>query len=137
MKIAVRYFSRSGNIKKLAQAVADAVQAEALEVSADLSEKADVLFLGSAVYAGKYDPAVGAFIERNAANIGALAVFSSSASGKSTYAKIKELAQSKGIRVCEEQFVCPGYFLFLHKDRPNARDLADAADFARKVGGKS
>ena len=43
MKIAVRYFTKSkkGNTKKLADAVSAALGIEALDVSADLTEKAD------------------------------------------------------------------------------------------------
>ena len=133
MQIAVRYISRSGNIKKLADAMAQALQVKAQELDVPLSEKADVLFLGSAVYAGKYDPAVETFIRKNAKNIGLLVVFSSSASGKSTYAKIKALADGLGVPVSDQQFVCPGHFLFLHKDRPNAQDLENAASFACKA----
>jgi len=131
--VAVRYFSRSGNIQKLAKAIADTLHTEAETTDADLTEKADILFLGSAVYAGKFDPAVGAFLERNKEKIGMLAVFSSSASGKSTYGKLKEFAENRGISVSEKQFVCPGHFLFLHRGRPDESDLKNAQAFAQDV----
>ena len=51
MKIAVRYYTRSGNTKKLAEAIAKAVGAEAKTVDEPLWEDVDILFLGSSVYA--------------------------------------------------------------------------------------
>lgn len=44
MKIEVRYFSRGGNTKKLAEAIAKAVGAEAKTVSEPLTEDVDILF---------------------------------------------------------------------------------------------
>ncbi len=52
MKTAVRYFSRTGNTKKLAEAVAKEVGVKALQVSEPLTEDIDTLFLASSVYAG-------------------------------------------------------------------------------------
>ena len=54
MTIAVRYYTKSGNTKKLAEEAAKAAGVSAKDVSVPLSEKADLLFLGSSVYAGKY-----------------------------------------------------------------------------------
>ncbi len=133
MKTAVRYFSRSGNTKKLADAVASAVGAAAQSIDADLPEKTDVLFLGNSLYAGKYDPAVEAFLEKNADKIGLLVSIGSSASGKTTLKKLSAFAETKGIRVYETAFNCPGHFLFLHKTRPDENDCREAAAFAKKV----
>jgi flavodoxin len=51
MKIAVRYFSRGGNTKKLADAIANAVGVTAETTDVPLTEDVDILFLGSSVYA--------------------------------------------------------------------------------------
>ena len=58
MKIAVRYYTRSGNTRKLAEAVAKAVNTQANDVSVPLTEKADILFLGCSYYAFDVDEAV-------------------------------------------------------------------------------
>ena len=60
MKIAVRYYTRSGNTQKLAEAVAAAVGVEALPVSEPLTEPVDVLFLGCSYYAFKASMVSGA-----------------------------------------------------------------------------
>ena len=50
MKAAVRYYTKSGNTKKLADAIAKAVGVEADTVDHQLEEDIDILFLGSSVY---------------------------------------------------------------------------------------
>ena len=57
MKIEVRYYTKGGNTEKLATAVASAAGVGALPVSEGLTGHADILFLGSSLYAGK--PAAG------------------------------------------------------------------------------
>ena len=134
MNAKVYYFSRSGNTKKLADAIAAALDTQARDVKEQpLEEKADAVFLGASMYAGTVDPAVRAFLEANADNIGLLAVFGSSASGRSTYAKIREIADANRIALAEDSFMCLGHFLFLHKDRPGQADCAAAGDFAKNV----
>ena len=44
MKIEIRYFTKTGNTKKLAEAIAQELNIEAQELSAPLSEKTDILF---------------------------------------------------------------------------------------------
>lgn len=51
MKTAVRYFTMTGNTKKLAEAIAAALDVTAEDLSKPLTEDVDVLFLGSSVYA--------------------------------------------------------------------------------------
>lgn len=133
MNVQVRYYTRSGNTQKLAEAVANAVGANALDVAANLDEKADVLLLGSSLYAGNCDKSVAAFLEQNKDNIGVLVCFGSSASGRSTHTKITKLCNNLGINVCEDFFNCAGHFLFMHKERPNEQDLAAAAKFAKNI----
>lgn len=133
MKVAIRYFTRSGNTKKLADAIAEAVGVEAKDVSAPLEEPVEILFLGSSVYAAGVDDAVKKFIADNRANIGTLYNFSTAALISSTYKQIQKLAGEHGVKVAEEEFHCRGSFTFMHKGHPNQEDLAAAAAFAKKV----
>ena len=77
MRIDVRYFSKGGATKRLADAIAEAVGAEAKTVDVPLEKYADIVFLGASVYGGKPDPAVVSFINANAKNIGKIVVFGS------------------------------------------------------------
>ena len=131
MTTEVRYYSRGGNTSKLAQAAAEAVGTVAKTVDDDLEQKADLMLIGASIYAGKPDASVITFIKRNAKNIGAIAVFSTSASGRSSFNAIKAAAQDEGIKVLESDFSCYGSYMFLHKKRPNEDDLKRVAAFAK------
>ena len=132
MRTEVRYFSKGGATKKLADAIALAVGAEAKTVGQPLEKFADVVFLGASVYGGQPSPEVLGFIEANAKNIGKIVVFGSACTGKSTYAAIKSAAAKQAVKTAEMFFQCKGQFLFLNKGRPNEQDCADAAEFAKK-----
>ena len=136
MNIAVRYHSRSGNTEKLARAIAQAVGAEALPASAPLSEHVDLLFLGTALYAGGIDEAVKSFLSENSSRIGVIVPFSTAAVAESTYKQVCKAASAHGIGVCDREFHCRGAFAFLHRGRPNAEDLSAAAAFAADIVGK-
>lgn len=133
MKIAVRYYTRSGNTKKLAEAVAAELGVEAQNISAHLTEKVEVLVLGCSYYAFDIDEAVKQFIIENKDNIGKIVCFGTSAMMKSMKKPVGKVAESLGVAVAEEEFHCRGQFGMIHKDRPNAADLEEMAVFARKI----
>ena len=133
MNIAVRYYSRGGNTQKLAEAAAEAVGVTACDLSVPLDEKVDLLLLGNSLYAGSFDGAVRRFLTDNAQKIGTLASFGSSASGRSTYAKLKALAAELSIPVSTEYYNYPGSFLFMHRGRPDQGDLTAVAAFAKRT----
>lgn len=133
MKVAVRYFSRSGNTKKIAEAVAQALGVEAKTVEAPLTEKVDILFLGSSVYAAGVDAAVSEFIKDNADKIISLANFSTAALIPSTYKQVKKIAEQNKVRVLEKEFHCRGKFAVMHAGRPDTRDVAAAKEFAESL----
>ena len=132
MRTEVRYFTKNGGTKKLAESIAKAVNAEAKTVDTPLDKYADVVFLGSSVYGGKPDPSVVKFIAANARNIGKIVVFGSACTGKSTFPAIKSAAAGCAVKTAEMFFQCKGQWLFFNKNRPNDQDCSDAADFARK-----
>lgn len=133
MTIAIRYYTRSGNTKKLAEAAAKAISAEAKDVSVPLSEKADILLLGCSYYAFDVDDAVKEFISANRKNIGKIVCFGTSAMMKSMKKPISRLAEPLGIPLAEEEFHCRGQFLKLHKGRPDSKDLENISAFAKKL----
>ena len=71
MEFAIRYFTKSkkGNTKKLADAISEALNKEALDVSKDLEKEVDVLFCINAMYAADIDNELKQFLERNASKI--------------------------------------------------------------------
>ena len=132
MRVDVRYYSRNGGTKKLAEAIAKAVNAEAMTVDKPLEKFADVVFLGASVYAGRPAPEVVTFINANAKNIGKIVVFGSACTSKSAFPYIKSAAAGCAVKTAEMFFQCKGEFWLLNKGRPNDQDCADAAEFAKK-----
>lgn len=133
MNIAVRYYTRSGNTKKLADAVAKTASVEAKDITAPLTEKADILFLGCSYYAFDVDEAVKKFIIENKDNIGKIVCFGTSAMMKSMKKPVKKVADTVGVAVANEEFHCRGEFAKIHKGRPNEKDLADVSAFAKRI----
>ena len=137
MEIAVRYYTKTGNTKRLAEAIAAAVHAEALPLSSPIGEYVDILFLGNSYYAFTIDPEVREFIRKlDKSKVGRIVNFGSAAMMNSTYKKVKAEADKAGIPMDEREFHCKGEFKGLHKGRPNAEDLAAAAAFARSIAGE-
>lgn len=134
MKIAVRYYTKTGNTKRLAEAVASAVGAEALPLSSPIDERVDILFLGNSYYAFSIDPEVRDFIRKlDKSKIGRIVNFGSAAMLNSTYKKVKAEADKVGIIMDKREFHCKGEFKGLHKGKPDAEDLAAAAEFAKNI----
>ncbi len=133
MTYAVRYYTKTGNTKKLAEAVAKELGVKALPISEPVREKVDYLFLGNSYYAFDIDPEVKAFVaslDKN--NVGKIVNFGSAAMMKSTLKKVKAAANKVGIATDEKEFHCKGEFKSFNKGRPNEADLAAAAEFAKQ-----
>lgn len=134
MNIEVRYFSRSGNTKKVAEAIAGAVGAKAQECSVPVPEGTDLLFLGGSVYGFGLDDHTKSCIESlTAKQAKTVAVFGTSAIVKTGNEDMKKLLQVKGLHVLDQDFYCRGAFTVMHRGHPNAEDLKQAAAFARTV----
>ena len=134
MKIAVRYYTKTGNTKRLAEAVAKAVGVEALPISVPVDEPVDILFLGNSYYAFSIDPEVRKFVSSlDKAKVGRIVNFGSAAMLNSTWKKVKAEADKVGIPVDEREFHCKGEFKGIHKGKPDETDLKAAAEFARSI----
>ena len=134
MKAAVRYYTKTGNTKRLAEAVAKALGVEALPISAPVEERVDLLFLGNSYYAFSIDPEVRDFIRRlDKDKVGKIVNFGSAAMLNSTWKKVKAEADKAGIPMEEREFHCKGEFKGLHKGKPDADDLEAAAAFAKEI----
>ena len=134
MKIAVRYYTRTGNTKRLAESIAKAVGVNALPISAPIAEPVDILFLGNSYYAFNIDPEVKKFISSLDKNkVGKIVNFGSAAMLNSTYKKVKAEADKVGIPMDKREFFCRGQFKGIHKGKPDETDLTDAYNFAKGI----
>ncbi len=135
MNAAVRYYTKTGNTKKIAEAIAEAIGVEAKPISEPLEEHYDALFLCNSVYAANIDKEVKYFVASNKENIGCIVNVSSAALLSSTYSKMCDLARALNVQISGSEFHCKGEFKFMHKGRPNAEDLEAAAEFAKEIMG--
>lgn len=134
MTYAVRYYTKTGHTKKLAEAIAQTLGVEALPLSAPVTEPVDILFLGNSYYAFTIDAEVRSFVRSLDKNkVGRLVNFGSAAMLNSTWKKVKAEADKVGVPMDEREFHCRGEFKGIHKGRPNADDLAAAAAFAKSM----
>ena len=133
MKFAVRYYTRGGNTKRVADAIAEELGLEALDISHPV-EDVDVLFLGNSMYAFTVDKNVKDFVGRlTVKNVREIVNFSTSASDTSTHKKVAKCLKDKEIKINPEHFSTPGAFLKMNKGRPNKEDLLKAREFAKKI----
>ena len=134
MTYSVRFYTKTGNTKKLAEAIANELGVEALPISEQVNEKVDVLFLGNSYYAFSIDPEVRNFVRSlDKDKVGTIVNFGSAAMLNSTFNKVKAEADKVGIPMMNTEFHCKGEFKGLHKGRPNNDDLKAAVEFARKI----
>ena len=107
MTYAVRYYTKTGNTKKLAEAIAKELGVEALPISEPVNETVDYLFLGNSHYAFNIDPEVKSFVTSlDKEKVGKIVNFGSAALLNSTYKKVKEAADKAGIAMDEKEFHC-------------------------------
>ena len=133
MKYAVRYYTKTGNTKKLADAIAGVLGIKALPITTPITEPVDILFLGNSYYAFSIDPEVRKFVSSlDKKLVGKIVNFGSAAMLNSTYKKVKAEADKVGIPMDQKEFHCKGEFKGIHKGRPNEDDLKAAALFAKK-----
>ena len=133
MTYAVRYYTKTGHTKRLAEAIATELGVEALPISEPVNETVDYLFLGNSYYAFSIDPEVKTFVASlDKMKIGKIVNFGSAAMLNSTYKKVKKEADKVGIAMDEKEFHCRGEFKGIHKGRPDENDVAAAVRFAKQ-----
>ncbi len=137
-KIAVRYYSKSGNTKKLADAIAGATGCTAASIPEPIDGEVDVLFLGASVYWGGISSVVKDYIQSlDKTKVGKVVVFSTSALAERAFPQLQKKLEAKGIQVANKNFYCRGEFAAFHKGRPNQSDLKNAKKFALEMVKKS
>ena len=106
MKFQVRYYSRSGNTKALANAIAKGLGVKAISIDekdATINEITDILFIGGALYAYGLDNKLKSYIkELDASKIKKAVVFSTSWISKHSIDLLKTMLSKKGIIVADE-----------------------------------
>ena len=131
----VFYFSRSGNTKKIADAIAEEMQTNAIPVSdAKPASPSEYLFLGSGCYGGKPSPVMMKFIKSNDFSGKKIGLFGTSGSGKgSELIEMKTSLEEKGAKI-QGTFSCKGKTFFLiNRKHPSTDEMNQAKQYARNL----
>jgi len=136
MKIKVMYQSKSGNTKKIADAIAQSLgqTAEAVPPAYPF-ENLGLLFLGAGIYAGKLDGKMTDFIRTlNVNRVKNVALFGTCAGQDTAIKLMREMLTAQGVNVVDESFICKGKcFIFFNRSHPDEKDINDAKEFAKRV----
>ena len=141
MRFLVVYFSRGGKTRKVAEAIAQQLGCEAVDVEKETPDVAGVelLIVGSGQYPGKLHKTLQSFLDGlQPSNKNKAAVFATAGGPdpKVVYV-LKGALEAKGYIVVSS-FKCRGRFLFFNWSHPNEEDLENAKAFAndlKKISG--
>lgn len=128
MNIAVRYYSRSGNTKVIAEAIAEAAGVNAVSVDAadaPIDSKVDILFIGGALYAYGLDGHLKEYLSSiTKESVGKVVVFSTSWLSKHALDLIGDAFKEKGIPVEKDTFYV--------KSKEVQSKVSEAKSFAKR-----
>lgn len=133
MESQVIYFSKLGNTKKVAEAIASELGVKAEQVKdAELKQNA-MVFLGSGCYGGKPAKSMVKFIEDNDFENKNVALFGTSGGGEGKEVEeMERQLKSKNANV-KGKFFCKGKFLLFSRGKPSDGDLDEAKKFAKRM----
>ena len=127
MTKAVCYFSKLGNTKTIAEAIADGAGVPAVSIvdEPELKEYIDILFLGGAPYANIMAPELKEYAEKlEKDKVGRVILFTTSNWSRRTVLALKKMLRAKGIPVDDDYF---------YAHMLNIKGRVDAAqEFGRK-----
>ena len=106
MNIGVRYQSRGGNTKAVAEMIAKEFDVPALSIEHPVEEYTEILCLGGGVYGWKMDDSLCEFIKQlPKEKVGQIIAFSTTGFMESTLKQIRQEAEQKGIKVNENELL--------------------------------
>ena len=131
MTIQVLYASKTGHTKQIAQTMAAALGVQAQDVQDKPEIKADLLFIGSGIYASRADRDLCLFVKKLTDDqVKHVVLFYTSMTGIAVTTELPGLLRQNGILVEDHEFSCKGKFLFFSWRHPNEKDLEQARGFA-------
>jgi flavodoxin len=135
VKTALVYFSRTGHSKRIAKAIAEALQITALDVESEpLLDEVDLLFIVGGIYGGASSPELKAYAEGlSRSSVKKAALITSCLNRIHRQSMIREILTRKGIDVAPDEFVCRGSFLFFGLGHPSKEEIDAAVSFAKRA----
>lgn len=130
----VIYFSRTGNTRKVAEAIAGELKVKAKDVrTAGIIPQDAFVFLGTGCYGATLPNEIETFLKVNRFNGRKIALFTTSGFGSvSERGLIVKQITARGA-VVTHNFKCYGRFLTVKRGHPTPQELENARFFARAV----
>ena len=134
MSTAIRFYSKFGHSKQMAQAIEDIVGAKAFTVAHPLTEPVDTLYLGAGVFLGKVNGAVMDFIAMLTPDrVKRVVCFGSSAIINSPVPQMRKALEERGITVSPAEFTCKGSMGPVHSGHPDREDIEAFRQFIQST----
>lgn len=124
MEIAIRYYSKLGHTKDIAQAMAEEAGVTAVSIAGEssLQKKADILFLGGAPYANVMDRKLRAYAEAiDPSMVSKIVLFTTSNWSRRTVMGLRRILERKGIEVEKRYFYA--HMLNIQNRIPKAKEF--------------
>ncbi len=124
MNVMVRYFSASGNTKKIAEAIAEGINVEAKSIIEEpvLTTHANILFLGGAPYANIMAKKLREYaLNIKKEDVDKVVLFTTSNWSRRTVRALRKIFKEKGIEVEKEYFYA--HMLRINKRIPKAKEF--------------
>ena len=134
MNKAIRYYSKFGHSKLMAEAIEKIADAKSASVIEPLREPVELLFLGAGVFLGSVNKAVIDFINTLTPDmVKCVVLFGSCAIIESPVPQMRKALEARGITVCNESFTCKGSMGPVYGGHPNAQDVEAFKTFVAKI----
>jgi len=130
----VIYYSKTGNTKKVAEAIAAELEVTAKDVkTAGMVPPEAFIFLGTGCYGATLPKEIEKFMKQNKFKGRIVALFTTSAFGSVVERGLIEKQITENDAIITHNFKCYGHFLTMKKKHPTREELEKAGDFARTV----
>ncbi len=132
----IAYRSLTGHSKKIANYISKELNIDVIQIDKYDNSiiEANNLFIIGGIYASSYHDDIYKFVEKlDFSKIDSVTLMTSSATGKDSPLKIKELLIERKANLNPIEFTCKGRFLLVSVNHPNQKDYESALEFVKKI----